>query len=207
MVYESIVVRGRRRNIMLEQLSRNWWTLLVRGIVAILLAVIAFSQPGTTVTALVWLWGAYALADGVFVVIASVRAAGQHQRWGMLLLQGLSGIAAGIIAFAWPAITALVLVYLIAAWAIVTGALEVAAAVQLRQVIKGEWLLALGGVLSVALGVLIAARPGAGLLAWVWVLGGFALLFGVLLLALAFRLRGITAQTTTETDTRTAPTA
>lgn len=192
---------------MLQQLSRNWWVLVVRGVLAILFAVIAFSQPGIALTALVWLWGAYALADGLFAVVTSVRAAGQHQHSGMLLLEGLCGMAAGVIAFAWPGITALVLVYLIAGWAIVTGVLEIAAAVQLRQVIEGEWLLGLTGLLSVILGVLIAAQPAAGLLAWVWVLGVYALLFGVLLLALAFRLRGLGEQTKAETGTRTAPTA
>src|SRR5947209_8836366 len=176
---------------MLEQLTRHWWVLALRGVVAILFALIAFSRPGITLVALVWLWGAYAFVDGVFAVIAAVRAAEQStrfagtRRWGMLLLEGISGIAAGIIAFAWAGITALVLVYLIAAWAIVTGIFEIAAAVRLRQMIEGEWLLGLSGVLSVLLGVLIMARPGLGLLAWVWVIGAYALLFGIVLLALA----------------------
>jgi uncharacterized membrane protein HdeD (DUF308 family) len=176
---------------MLDQLVRHWWVLALRGILAILFAVIAFSRPGITVIALVWLWGAYAFVDGVFALIAAVRSAEQHQRWAMLLLEGISGIAAGIIAFAWTGITALVLVYLIAAWAIVTGIFEIAAAVRLRQMIEGEWLLGLSGVLSVLVGLLIAARPGAGLLAWVWIVGAYALLFGIVLLALAFRLRAL----------------
>jgi len=174
---------------MLEQLGRSWWVLVVRGVLAILLGVIAFSQPGMTLTALVWLWGAYAFADGALAVVASVRARGQHRRWGMLLLGGISGIAAGIIAFAWPGITALMLVYLIAAWAIVTGVLEIAAAVRLRQMIEGEWLLGLSGVLSIVLGAIVLAQPGAGLLAWVWAIGAYALLSGVVLLALALRSR------------------
>jgi uncharacterized membrane protein HdeD (DUF308 family) len=174
---------------MLEQLTRHWWVLALRGVVAILFALIAFSRPGITLVALVWLWGAYAFVDGVFGVIAAVRSAEQHQRWGMLLLEGISGIAAGIIAFAWTGITALVLVYLIAGWAIVTGIFEIAAAIPLRQMIEGEWLLGLSGVLSVLLGVLIMARPGAGLLVWVWMIGAYALLFGIVLLALAFRFR------------------
>jgi len=176
---------------MLEQLTRHWWVLALRGVAAILFALIAFAWPGITLTALVWLWGAYAFVDGVFAVVAAVRAAEQHQRWGMLLLEGISGIAAGIVAFAWTGITALVLVYLIAAWAIVTGIFEIAAAIRLREMIEGEWLLGLSGVLSVLLGVLIIARPGAGLLAWVWVIGAYALLFGIVLLALAFRLRAL----------------
>jgi uncharacterized membrane protein HdeD (DUF308 family) len=128
-------------------------------------------------------------------VVAAVRAAGQHRRRGLLLVEGICGTAAGVIALAWPGITALVLVYLIAGWAIVTGVFEIAVAVQLRQVMKGEWPLALSGLLSVILGALIAAQPGAGLLASVWMIGGYALLFGILLLALAFRLRALGQET------------
>jgi uncharacterized membrane protein HdeD (DUF308 family) len=174
---------------MLEQLTRHWWVLALRGVVAILFALIAFSRPGITLIALVWLWGAYAFIDGVFSAIAAVRAAERHQRWGLLLLEGICGIIAGVIAFAMTGITALVLVYVIAAWAIVTGIFEIAAAIRLRQMIEGEWLLGLSGVLSVLLGVLIMARPGAGLLAWVWMIGAYALLVGIVLIALAFRLR------------------
>jgi uncharacterized membrane protein HdeD (DUF308 family) len=176
---------------MLDQLTRNWWALALRGVVAILFALIAFSRPGVTLVALVWVWGAYAFLDGVFALIAAVRAAEAHQRWGMLLLEGISGIAAGIIAFVWTGITALVLVYLIAAWAIVTGIFEIAAAVRLRQMIEGEWLLGLSGVLSILLGLLFAARPAAGAVAWVWLIGAYALIFGILLLALSFRLRAL----------------
>jgi len=182
---------------MLDQLVRHWWVLALRGVVAILFAVIAFSWPGITLVALVWLWGTYAFLDGVFALTASVRAAESHQRWGMLLLEGLTGIAAGIIAFVWTGMTALVLVYLIAAWAIVTGVLEIAAAVRLRQLIEGEWLLGLAGILSILVGLIIAARPGVGLLVWVWTVGIYALLVGILMLALAFRLRALGAGAST----------
>jgi uncharacterized membrane protein HdeD (DUF308 family) len=182
---------------MLDQLVRHWWVLALRGVLAILFAVIAFSRPGVTLIALVWVWGAYAFVDGVFALIASVRAAEHHQRWGMLLLEGISGIAAGIIAFVWTGITALALVFLIAAWAIVTGILEIAAAVRLRQMIEGEWLLGLSGVLSILLGVLFAAMPGVAAVAWVWLIGLYALLFGILLLVLAFRLRALGASAST----------
>ena len=182
---------------MLEQLTRHWWVLALRGVLAILFAVIAFSRPGVTLVALVWVWGAYAFVDGVFALIAAVRAAEHHQRWGMLLLEGVTGIAAGIIAFVWTGITALVLVYLIAAWAIVTGIFEIAAAVRLRQMIEGEWLLGLSGVLSILLGVLFAAMPAAAAVAWVWIIGLYDLFFGILLLALAFRLRGLAAGAST----------
>jgi uncharacterized membrane protein HdeD (DUF308 family) len=176
---------------MLDQLIRHWWVLALRGVVAILFAVIAFSQPGAALVALVWVWGAYAFVDGVFAVTAAVRAGERQQRWGMLLLEGVTGIAAGMIAFAWAGIAVLALAYLIAAWAIVTGIFEIAAAVRLREMIEGEWLLGLSGVLSILLGVLFAAMPGAAAVAWVWLIGLYALLFGMLLLALAFRLRAL----------------
>jgi uncharacterized membrane protein HdeD (DUF308 family) len=180
---------------MLEQLTRHWWALALRGVLAILFALIAFSRPGVTLVALVWVWGTYAFLDGVFALVAAIRAAESHQRWGMLLLEGISGIAAGIVAFAWTGLTALVLVYLIAAWAIVTGIFEIAAAVRLRQMIEGEWLLGLSGALSILLGLLFVARPAAAAVAWVWLIGVYALLFGILLLALAFRLRALGERT------------
>lgn len=175
---------------MLEQLSRYWWIIALRGVLAILFGIVAFSQPAITLIALVWLWGAYAFVDGVFTIFSAVRAAEQGRRWGMLLLSGLCGIAAGIIAFAWTGITAVALLTLIAAWAIVTGIFEIAAAVRLREMIEGEWLMGLSGFLSVLLGAFLMANPGAGLIATVWMIGIYAVLFGVTMLALAFRLRG-----------------
>lgn len=176
---------------MLEQICRHWWIMALRGVVAILFGVIAFCQPTITLVALVWLWGSYALVDGVFTLFASIRAAEQGRRWGMLLLEGIFGIAAGIIAFAWTGITAVTLLYLVAAWAIVTGIFEIAAAIGLRRLIRGEWLLGLSGVLSVLMGVLLIAKPGAGLIAAVWMIGAYAVLSGITLLALAFRLRAL----------------
>jgi uncharacterized membrane protein HdeD (DUF308 family) len=176
---------------MLEQVIRHWWVLALRGVLAIVFAAIAFSQPGITLHALVWVWGAYAIVDGVLSLVLSGRAAEDRQPWGMLLLGGIAGIAAGIIAFVWPGITALALIYLIAGWAIVTGLLEIAAAIALAPILEGEWLLGLSGVLSVLLGALIMARPGAGLIAWVWMIGVYALLYGVFMLALGFRVRAL----------------
>jgi uncharacterized membrane protein HdeD (DUF308 family) len=176
---------------MLEQLTRHWWVLALRGVVAILFAAIAFSQPSITLTALIYVWGAYAIVDGVLALVAAVRAGEQQRPWGMLLLEGICGIAAGILAFVWTGITALALIYVIAAWAIVTGFFEIAAAVNLRQIIEGEWLLGLSGVLSVFLGVVLIARPNAGMVAWVWMLGFYALLYGIVMLTLAFKMRAL----------------
>ena len=179
---------------MMEALARNWWALALRGLFAVLFGLLAFAWPGLTLAALVLLFGAYALVDGVFALVAAVRAAEAHERWWWFVLEGLAGIAAGLLTFVWPGITALVLLYLIAWWAVITGVLEIAAAIRLRNEISGEWALALGGVASVVFGFLLLFRPGAGALAVVWLIGIYALLFGVLLLMLAFRLRGHSGQ-------------
>jgi uncharacterized membrane protein HdeD (DUF308 family) len=170
-------------------LARNWWSLVIRGIAAILLGVVTFAWPGITLAALVLLYGAYALVDGVMAIIGAVRAAQSHERWGALLIEGIAGIVAAAITVAWPGITALALVFVIAAWAIVTGVFELVAAVRLRKYITGEWLLALGGIASIAFGVLIVIAPLAGALVIALWVGAYTLVFGVLMIALGFRLR------------------
>ena len=134
--------------------------------------------------------GVYTLLDGVCTMVSTVRSDKRERRWWLFLLQGLAGIIVGIMAFVWPGITALVLLlYIIAAWAIVTGIFEVVAAVQLRKEIEGEWLLGLSGIASVVFGALLVGFPGAGALAVLWIIGAYSILFGTLLLILAFRLR------------------
>ncbi len=175
---------------MLGHLARNWWTLALRGVVAIVFGILALVWPGLTVIALVVLIGAYLLVDGVVAVGAAIRAAERHRSWGVLLVEGLAGIVAGILTFVWPGITAIVLLFLIGAWAIVTGVMEVIAAVRLRDEIQGEWLLGLGGILSVLFGVVVLVHPGAGAVALVWLIAWYAIIFGIVLIALAFRVRG-----------------
>jgi uncharacterized membrane protein HdeD (DUF308 family) len=175
----------------MDQLARNWWAFALRGVLAILFGLGAFVFPGVTLAAVVMVFGAYVLVDGIFAVIAAVRSAERHQRWGMLLLEGALGIVAGLITFFWPGVTALTLVMLVAVWAIITGILEIVAAIRLRKEIQNEWLLGIAGVLSVLLGVLLIAQPGAGLIVWVWMMGAYALIFGIVLVALALRLRGL----------------
>jgi len=171
-------------------LTRNWWALALRGIFAILLGLAALVLPGVTLAVLVALFGAYAVVDGVLAIIAGVRAAERHERWWSLILKGLAGIVAGVLAFVWPALTALALLYLIAGWAIVTGVLEIVAAVHLHRA-HGEWLLILNGVWSILFGLFVIVWPGAGVLTLLWIVGVYAIVFGAMLLVLAFRLRNL----------------
>jgi uncharacterized membrane protein HdeD (DUF308 family) len=173
----------------LPVLSRNWWALALRGVVAIVFGVLAFIWPGITLTVLILLFGAYMLVDGIFSIVAAVRAERHDARWWLLVAEGVLGVLAGIIAFLWPGLTALALLYLVAAWAIVTGILEIVGAIRLRQEIEGEWALIVGGILSVIFGVLLAVMPGVGILALVWLIGAYAVISGVLLIILAFRVR------------------
>ena len=172
---------------MLHTLVRNWWALALRGLAAVLFGLLTFLLPGITLITLVLLFGAYALVDGIFNVIAFFRVASHH--WA-LLIEGLIGIIAGIVTFALPAMTAIVLLYVIAFWAIFTGVFEIVAGILLRKAITNEWLLLAIGALSLLFGVLILFAPGAGALAIVLWIGAYALVFGIFLLALAFRLRG-----------------
>jgi len=174
---------------MVIALARNWWALALRGVVAVLFGITAFAWPGITLGVLVLLYGAYSLVDGVFALAAALVGSPRGVPWWALLLEGLAGIAVGIMTFAWPGITALVLLYLIAAWAIVTGILEIVTAVRLRREIRGEWVLALSGVLSVLFGLALVVNPGAGALAVVWLIGAYAVASGILMLVLGFQLR------------------
>jgi uncharacterized membrane protein HdeD (DUF308 family) len=171
-------------------LARNWWVLGLRGVVAILFGLLAFALPGLTLGVLVILFGAYALVDGVVAIVAAVRAAERHERWGPMLVAGLAGVGAGVVTFAWPLATAVGLLYLISAWALVLGVFKIVSAIRLRRLIPGEGWLLLNGVLSVAFGIVLLAAPGMGLLALVWWVGAAAIVQGVLFIALAHRLRG-----------------
>jgi uncharacterized membrane protein HdeD (DUF308 family) len=176
---------------MVMTLARNWWVLALRGLCAVIFGILAFIWPGITLGALVLLYGAFALVDGVLSIVAAIfKGEGGGRPWWALVLVGLLGIAAGILTFIWPGITALVLLYLIAAWAIVSGIFEIIAAIKLRKEIEGELWLALTGILSVIFGTVLIIRPGAGAIAVVWLIGLYALFFGIFLLALAFKLKG-----------------
>jgi uncharacterized membrane protein HdeD (DUF308 family) len=171
-----------------DTLRAKWWVVALRGAAGILFGVFTVLAPAISLAALVLVFGAYALVDGVLAIATAVRRHGTADRWWMLLLEGLVGVAIGVITLFLPGITALTLLYIIAARALLTGVLQIAAAVRLRRVITGEWLLALGGIASLAWGVLLVLFPGAGALAVVLWIAAYALVGGALLLALAFRL-------------------
>lgn len=179
---------------MLNLISRDWWVFALRGVAAILFGIGALVWPGLTLTVLVLLFGAYAFVDGVALLIALARgeAGARRHAWAVGIM-GVLGIVASIVTFVWPGITALSLLYLVAFWAITMGAFQVVAAIALRREIEGEFWMGLGGVMSVIFGILLIASPGTGMLALVWMVGFYAILFGVSSLGLAYRLRGIAA--------------
>ena len=166
----------------------NWWVLALRGVLAILFAVLAFVWPGMTALVLVLMFGAYALVDGIFALVAALRAARHHGRSGGLLIEGILNILIGIICFVWPVSALVALVYLIAIWAIITGIALIAAGMALIR-LSGEWLLVVSGLLSVVLGIVLLFQPAAGVVALSWWLGAYALLFGIALISAAFRIR------------------
>ena len=175
---------------LLRALADNWWVLLLRGIASVAFGCLAFVWPGLTLLTLTFLWGAYAVSDGVFALWAAVSGQGGEMapRWWLAVV-GVAGIFAGVLTFVWPGMTALVLLMFVASWAIIIGVLQIWGAIQLRKEMEGEWLLALSGVLAIAFGIIVIAQPGAGALALVWTIGWFAVLAGCIYMMLAFRLK------------------
>jgi uncharacterized membrane protein HdeD (DUF308 family) len=182
-------------------LARNWWLIGLRGLLGLVFGVIAFIVPIATILALVLLFSAYMLVDGVFAIFAAIRAAQQREHWGLLALQGIASVAAGVIAFLWPGITVLAFVLLIAAWSIVSGALMLAAAFQTET---GRWWLLFGGIAALVFGVLMIVAPLIGAIVLTWWLGAYALVFGIALIVLAFKLRSRFIQHPTFATTRKA---
>lgn len=170
-------------------LSKTWWLVLLRGLCAITFGILAFVWPGLTLISLVILYGIYALVDGGLAVFAALAGGGAVSRW-WLLAAGLLGLAAGVITLLWPGMTAIVLIMFIGAWALGHGIVEIIGAIQLRKEIENEWWLIGSGLLSVIFGLIVITRPGAGAMAMIWLIGGYALVFGAMLVALAFRLKG-----------------
>jgi uncharacterized membrane protein HdeD (DUF308 family) len=181
----------------------HWWALAIRGGIAIIFGLAALLRPDIALEALILLFGAYALVDGVFAIVGVFGGTrGGTPRW-LLLIEGIAGILAGIIAFVLPGLTAVVLLYLIAAWAVVTGIFEIASAIRLRREIRGEWALIVGGALSIVFGVILAViGPVAGLLSLIWLIGVYAVAFGILMLITAFQVRGRDAGSGTDRPSR-----
>ena len=182
---------------MLSKLAQYWWLLLLRGLAAIIFGILALIWPELTLLTLILLFGAYALMDGIFAVIAGIASFRSNERWWAVLLEGVVGILVGVLVFIWPGPTALVLLYFIAAWAVITGITEIAAAIRLRREITNEWAMGLSGLASVIFGVLLFIYPGAGAVSLVWLIGAYAIIFGILLIILGFRLRGMRGEADT----------
>jgi len=169
-------------------LAHNWWVIAARGVLGLVIGIIAFLFPGPTLLSLVGLFGAFLIIDGILAIAAAVREAREDKRWGYLTFEGIVGILAGLAAFAWPGITVLVFVGLLAAWAIVSGALELRAAYNLAADHGRGWL-AFGGVISIIFGIVLIAAPMFGALVVSWWVGAYATVFGASMLALAYKLR------------------
>ena len=171
-----------------ELLRRHWWLLALRGLAAVLFGILAFAWPGLTIFWLVCFFGAYALINGILSFVLAAKAPKGSGIVG-LVLGGLLSVAAGLVTFFWPALTALGLLILIAWWAIFNGIMEIVSAIRLRKVIRNEWLLVLAGVASIVFGILLLLQPAVGALVLIWWIGAWALFFGILLMMLAFRMR------------------
>ena len=174
---------------MIEQLIRNWGWIAFRGVLAIVFGALTLFNPGITLVTLVILFGAYAFADGVFSIVSAIANRKTQPHKGALVLSGILGIIAGVVTLVWPGMTALALIAIIAAWAIVTGIIEITVALRLRKEIDGEWVMVLAGLVAIAFGLMLAIYPGPGALAVAVWIGVYAIVTGTLLIALAFRLR------------------
>ena len=172
-----------------QTIQRHWWMLALRGLLAIIFGLIAFVLPHIALLAFIYVFGAYALIGGIIAVIVALRERGSVGRWGWVLFEGILSIIAGLIAFVFPGLTALVWLYIIAAWAIVIGMMEVFAAFAIRPFVSREWPLVLAGILSLVFGFLLIIFPRAGLLSLLWLVGIYAIVFGVLFIIRAFHLR------------------
>ena len=176
-------------NVGAQVIRRNWWLLALRGVFAIIFGLIALFAPRIALLAFILVFAVYALVNGIITVYTAIQERGSLSRWGWVLFEGILSIIAGIVAFVYPGLTALVLLYIIASWAIVTGMMEIFAAFAIRPFVSREWPLVLAGILSLVFGFLLIIFPGAGLLSLLWLVGIYAIVFGVLFIIRAFQLR------------------
>jgi len=174
-----------------DALTGRWWVPVTRGIAAIAFGILALVSPSIGLMSLVIMWGVYAIIDGISNLALAAWSGSAGGRWGWLMFEGLISIGAGVLTFAYPGITTMVLLLVIAVWAVLTGVMEIGAALEFRHIVKGAWLLGLCGVLSIAFGIILMASPSNGALAVVWLIAVYAILFGLALLALGLRLRAL----------------
>jgi uncharacterized membrane protein HdeD (DUF308 family) len=175
----------------LDLVSRSWWAFVLRGVAAIAFGTLFLTAPRASLAALVLYFGVYAVIDGALSLSSGVFARFRRDRWGYLVVSGVLGVVAGFAALAWPAITALTLFYLIAFWALCTGVLQMVTAIRFRRMLPHEWTLGVAGALSVALGILMIARPGLGLVALSGVIAAYAWTFGVLDLLIGYEVHSL----------------
>jgi uncharacterized membrane protein HdeD (DUF308 family) len=171
-------------------LAKLWWVAILRGVAAIIFGVLALTWPGITLAVLIILFGAYAFADGVFALVHAISGRDEAESVWVLLLEGLIGIGVGLLTFFEPAITGIILLFYIAAWSLTTGVLEIVGAINLRKRVSGEIWMLLSGIASIIFALILLVHPGVGALAVVWLIGAYAMVFGAILVALGFRLRG-----------------
>jgi uncharacterized membrane protein HdeD (DUF308 family) len=176
---------------MFNLMTQNWWAIALRGLVAVLFGIATFMRPHITLWMLIALFGAYALVNGIFTVIEAFRRDVSRERWWALLFEGVVGVVIGVATLTWPGLTAMGLLFLIAFWAIMTGVFEIITAIRLRHEIRGEWMMALIAILSMAFGFLLVAFPATGALSVILIIGAFAFATGALMIALAFKLRSL----------------
>lgn len=178
---------------MFTLIANNWRLYVLRGILAVFFGLMALFWPGLTLDLLILVFGFYAILEGILAIITAFLRRERSSYWWLLFLEGLTGMAIGVFALLWPALTAIVLLVFIAAWALLTGSIEIAAAVQLRKQIKGEWLLGTSGILSILIGLILLVNPSSGALALVWVIGLYAVLFGSLMVILGVKVKNRSA--------------
>lgn len=177
--------------VMLRAILRTWWLIVLQGIAAVIFGILAFILPGRTLGLLVSLFGGYALADGLLALGRALRAGSRGTAWWSFVGQSVVGIVVGLATFTWPGMTALVLLYCIAAWALLTGLLQIVVALAVRRQLEGEWLVILSGVLSLIFGGWLVLSPGDGALTVVWVIASYAIVLGVVLIVAGLQLRGL----------------
>jgi uncharacterized membrane protein HdeD (DUF308 family) len=172
-------------------ISRIWWSLVLRGVLAIVFGIVAFFYTGQTLLALIYVFGVFAVVSGIATLVAAVRAGEAHQRWGWLAVSGILGVLVGVVSFVWPGLTALSFVFLVAAWAILAGVAEIAFALAMPETLSHPWFAGLSGLLSVVFGILLAVWPRSGVITLTWLIGIYAIAYGVSLLYYASLLQDL----------------